>query len=373
MLNFAYVIGNFGIFYCNATINTFFLIIFKSAGFHNPAALLGIGWIIGAMLQPLTGILSDVYIKYGRKPFILAGVLACAFSLALLYQQKGYFIYNIILFYIGLHIYQIPLNALIPDQVGAERLQEISGLWNLSGALGSVTAPLLGVVLLKQGYIYIFLGLFIIITASAAVPLLFIRENRHIQIKHDLWRVLTDYMTSKYIEKFYAAKLLWWMGLGCYLPFIVYNLMNRGLSAGASGMIYTSFMAVNCIASIFLSKFKIKDCRYALSNAIIGVGLCTITMYINKNIDLTILFILMTGVMYGIIMICSYKIMIEMIPREEGGMYLGMDNVFLNIPQALSAFLVAAVSNINNNMHLVFSSLFMSISYIYILYAWNKS
>ncbi len=372
MLTLAYIIGNFGIFYINATINTFFLVMFEEMGVYNPAVFMGVGWIVGAALEPFIGIISDRYIKIGRKLFILVGTILCLIALSLLYQEKGHIILNILMFYYGFHIYQIPLGALIPDQINKGRLQKISGLWNLSGALGSIAAPLFGVFLLRYGYNYIYIGLLIVIMFTTTIPLLLVKESKHIDYRYSIRKVITDYVSNKVIRDFYTAKFLWWMGLGCYLPFIVNNLIERGLTESVSGIVFTSFMIVNCVSLIFLSRFKIKDFNAVLSYAIISFGLCTMIMYLNISINIMILLVLITGMMYGIIMLCSYEIMVEMIPQGEGGMYLGIDNVFLNIPQALSAFLVSTTFDVNSKLFLAFTSFFMSLSYIYIMRGWNN-
>ncbi|MDI6601825.1 MAG: MFS transporter [Thermoanaerobacteraceae bacterium] len=371
MSYFKYVIGNFGIFYINATISTFFLFIFNYIGIHNPAMLLGMGWILGAVLQPLIGIFSDKYIKLGRKFFIWIGISICIISLLFLFKKRGNIIYDILLFYIGVHIYQIPLSAFIPDQIDKERLQTISGLWNFSGSLGSIIAPLLGVILLNQGYNYIFLGLLIIMIVSTAIPLVYIKEKQNKAYTRSIRQSVTSYLTNKSVRNFYIAKFLWWTGLGAFLPFIVNNLVEKGLSPGSAGIIYTSFMALNCISSIIFSRFKIGNIIFPLSIAIIGFSICALLMYMSKMINFIIFLILVMGMLYGILLVSSYSVMIGMIPKGEGGMYLGLDNIFINIPQALSALLVSTAINNNNEIFLLISSLFMSLSCIYILHNWN--
>lgn len=349
------------------------MIVFAKAGLHNPSLILGIGWVLGAFIQPLIGMLSDNYIGYGRKPFILAGVSMCIISLLLLFENKLYTIYNIMLFYTGLHIYQIPLSAFIPDQIDKKKLQTISGLWNLSGGLGTIAAPMLGVLLLGKGYNYIYLGLLIVLIISTAVPLLTIKEKQFNKFRHnDMKEKIIDYLANKSIKRFYTAKFFWWLGLGAYLPFIVNNLIEKGFSEVDAGLIYSLFMTINCLSSILLIRLKKIDTYSVLTNAVIGFGLFTLMIYLINDNAIIALLIMMSGMLYGFIIVCSYRIMIGMIPQGEGGMYLGMDNIFLNTPQAIAAFLVSATIDFDNELFLLISSFFMSASFIYILHKWNK-
>jgi Major Facilitator Superfamily. len=101
----------------------------------------------------------------------------CYINIAAVFK-KGNIVFNVILFYIGLHLYQIPLSAFIPDNIEEDKLNTVSGLWNATGSLGSIVAPILGTIMLQKGYNYLFLGMFIVIIISAGIPLVLVKEKK---------------------------------------------------------------------------------------------------------------------------------------------------------------------------------------------------
>ncbi|TZE81940.1 MFS transporter [Calorimonas adulescens] len=372
-VEFKYAIGNFGIFYINTTISTFFVMVFRLNGIQNPAILFGTGLLMGAFIQPLIGIISDIYISKGRKIFIILGVLICVISTLLLFSKKGNIIFNVILFYIGFHLYQIPLSAFIPDNIEEDKLNTVSGLWNATGSLGSIVAPILGTIMLQKGYNYLFLGMFIVIIISAGIPLVLVKEKKGQFYNNNVINSLIIYLTDKNVRNFYISKCLWWGGLGAFLPFIMENLIFKGVSADEAGKICTVFMIFNCISSIFISRVKLGSVILPLAIALITFSGCNLLFYISSNIKWIFILIPIFGVSYGTIMVCSYNLMIRMIPKGEGGMYLGFDNIFVNIPQAISAFLVSSLAIYDKDIFLIISSSFMALACIYIYHSWDIS
>lgn len=156
-----------------------FLPIYGKAGGLNDAqiALVLGGQLATAMAaKPLTGRLSD---RVGRKPVILAGLLACAASLPLLFRAGGFGTLLGLSLLLGLGVAAVTpcTTALVADLVKAGRMGSAMGVFGTIWDIGESAGPILaGFLIVRAGYGRTFDLIALLMLAAAVVFALAVRD-----------------------------------------------------------------------------------------------------------------------------------------------------------------------------------------------------
>src|SRR5574338_1704838 len=99
--------------------------------------------------------------------------------------------------------------------------------------------------------------------------------------------------------------------------------------------VYNGFAAIMAFVIIWLAKITNRKTVHMIS-LIIG-GLCFASFYVIKNPDLLLLSELGIGLAWASILAMPYAILAGSIPPEKMGVYMGIFNFFIVIPQITAA------------------------------------
>lgn len=131
------------------------------------AVVLALQLTVAVLAKPLTGNLSD---RFGRKPVIVLGLLACAVALPLIFRMSSFTALAAVVPLLGLGIAAVTpaTNALIADLVAARQLGTGMGVFGTIWDIGEAAGPIFaGVVIGQLGYEPAFDGIAAIIAAVA--------------------------------------------------------------------------------------------------------------------------------------------------------------------------------------------------------------
>ena len=114
------------------------------------------------------------------------------------------------------------------------------------------------------------------------------------------------------------------------------KLYNDGADwVGILFMVYNGFSAVVAFALPVLAKYTSRKATHAISLVLGGLGLASI--YIFKDPNLLIISMLGIGVAWASILSMPYAILTGSLPAHKMGVYMGIFNFFIVIPQILAA------------------------------------
>jgi MFS transporter, DHA1 family, multidrug resistance protein len=143
----------------------------KTAGLDDAqiAVVLAVQLTVTLLAKPFAGKLSD---RFGRKPVIVLGLLACAAALPLIFRITSFIGLITVVPLLGLGIAAVTpaTNALIADLVAARRLGTGMGVFGTIWDIGEAAGPILAGVLIGQiGYEPAFDAIAAIIAAVAVI------------------------------------------------------------------------------------------------------------------------------------------------------------------------------------------------------------
>jgi maltose/moltooligosaccharide transporter len=143
-----------------------------------------------------------------------------------------------------------------------------------------------------------------------------------------------------------------------------------------TGIIFGVYNLVSAVYALFLAKIASKVGRkntHAISLAIGGIGL--ISFYLAPNKEFLIFSMACVGVAWASILAMPYVILSSSIPAGKMGIYMGIFNFFITIPQILNGIIGGPlVKNIYNNQPvyaLVLSGIFMICAAVSVIYVYD--
>lgn len=147
-----------------------------------PLAMIGLGvlleQVVRAMLSPLFGGLSD---RYGRKPFMVLGLVLQALTIPsyLLVQGPASYLLVSVLAGLGQAPYQPTLSAFLSDVTPKEKRVGVFGLVHMTKNLGFSLGVALGALLLAHSYALLFVAGGVLPLLYALAIVLRVREPVH--------------------------------------------------------------------------------------------------------------------------------------------------------------------------------------------------
>lgn len=145
---------------------------------------------------------------------------------------------------------------------------------------------------------------------------------------------------------------------------------------GWTGIIFGVYNLVSAVYALFLSSIASKIGRkqtHAVSLIIGGIGL--ISFYFAHNKEFLIFSMACVGIAWASILAMPYVILSSSIPAGKIGIYMGIFNFFITIPQILNGIVGGPlVKNIYNNQPvyaLVLSGIFMLCAAVSVIYVYD--
>ncbi len=356
-------------------------------------------WIVaplmGLIVQPIIGHYSDnTWSKFGRrKPYFLLGALLASFGLILM-PQAGAFTAIMPALWMGAGFLMImdasfniamePMRAFVADMLPSDQRTLGYSIQTVIIGLGAVVGSWLPYILSNwfgvsstatEGEVPFHLILSFIIGAIAIIITVLITifttkeyspeqldafeksEGREpvIEEKTSLTQIFTDFGNMpKTMKQLGLVQFFTWFALfGMWVyatPAIAHHVYNLPLTDTHSatyneagdwvGIIFGVYNGISAIFAFFLPAIALKFGRkttHAISLICGGLGL--ISIYFIHDPKLLIISMIGVGIAWASILSMPYAILTGAIPAKKMGVYMGIFNFFICMPQIINALL----------------------------------
>ena len=355
-------------------------------------------WIIpplmGLIVQPIVGHYSDkTWTRFGRrKPYFLVGSLLAAVGLIMM-PQAGIFTSLLPALWIGAGFLMImdasfniamePFRALVADLLPSDQrtlgysvqtvligIGAVIGSWlpyALSNWFGVSSEALPGEIPLHLILSFIIGAAFLV--GAVMVTFLTTKEYTNEELlsfelsenkvveeeKSRIWDIFTDFAKMpKTMRQLAWVQFFSWFGLfGMWVfttPAIAHHIYNLPLSDTHSatyqeagdwvGIIFGVYNGVSAIIAFFLPFIAKKIGRKTThATALVIGGLGLISVYFVSSPNMLILSMIAVGVAWASILAMPYAILAGSIPARKMGVYMGIFNFFIVIPQIINAII----------------------------------
>ena len=356
-------------------------------------------WIVaplmGLIVQPIIGHYSDnTWSKFGRrKPYFLVGALLASFGLILM-PQAGAFTALMPALWMGAGFLMImdasfniamePMRAFVADMLPSDQRTLGYSIQTVIIGLGAVVGSWLPYILSNwfgvssiaaEGEVPFHLILSFIIGAIAIIVTVLITifttkeyspeeldafekaEGREpiVEEKASLTQIFTDFGNMpKSMKQLGLVQFFTWFALfGMWVfatPAIAHHVYGLSLNDTHSetyqkagdwvGIIFGVYNGISAIFAFFLPAIALKFGRkttHAISLICGGLGL--ISIYFIHDPKLLILSMIGVGIAWASILSMPYAILAGAIPAKKMGVYMGIFNFFICMPQIINALL----------------------------------
>ena len=306
--------------------------------------LTAVGMVVAIVVQPVAGAISDRSThRWGRRrSFMLGGTLCdLAFLAAIAFAPRYWFL---LVAYFGLQVASNvahgPYQGLIPDQVPAERWGQASGFKQLAEILGViVTSQAVGQLMAGGHTAVAIASMMAILVITLAITLLGVREE-------PLRVAGTGSLTRTVLETFridlrryagfawlLASRLLILVGMNLVRNYIIYYVefaldMSATVAAGATGTLL-AILAV-AVAVVVYPAGALSD-RFGRKPMLVFSGLAgglgSLLLLLVSSYTHLLIFGGLLGLSIGVFLSANWALLIDLVPPEEAGRYLGISNL----------------------------------------------
>lgn len=302
-----------------------------------------IGPVAGMIFPYLSGVISDrTNFKIGkRKPWVLLGGILGSIFLLLFGFSPNYIILFLLTFgiYASLNFLQGSYYSWIPEAVKQNQIGTVNGLGKLFYSLGGTVLFLVGVYLF-----YINKELpFILILCCIMIPVLIVcffinEDNAHVKQKAKL---NFDFLKNRKAIRVFMTAFFFYIAYGLMTPFwIPYYEKTNHFTSSEISLALTSFTLIGLFLSLFIGIWCDKwNKQYIFLIACILYIIAFIIGWNVSNISMLWIFAIFFGVGFVIMQVVFYALIPEVAPKGKIGEYMGINNIFLCIPQIISSIL----------------------------------
>lgn len=351
--------------------------------------------LTGLLLQPIIGYLSDrTWGPLGRRrPYFLGGAILASIALFFMPNASSLWMAAGFLWLLdaSINISMEPFRAFVADQLPAEQVADGYAMQTfmigLGGALGfwiaSVDwfqkAPWLSAFVPSSLHLQFYLcGLIYLL--SIIVTVVTNPEKRPPEEElnpaggqglslgnwaHETWDSLRNMPEA--MKKLAWVQIFTWIGLFCmwiyYSVAVAHHvfgatdphspLYDKGVAAASSSMlVYQTVSMFFALAIPFISRRVGKVTLHTTGLLLAGVGL--LSVWFIRDPNWLWLPMIGVGLGWGTILSMPYAILVEHIPQERYGMYMGLFNMFIVLPEIISSLgLGWIMQNVFHNNHML--------------------
>ncbi|MCL6429734.1 MAG: MFS transporter [Anaerolineae bacterium] len=306
--------------------------------------LTAIGMVTAIIVQPVAGAISDRSTsRWGRRrPYILGGTLAdMVFLLAIALAPRYWFL---VLAYFGLqvssNIAHGPYQGLIPDLVPAECRGSASGVKQLAEILGIIVTSLAAGLLMSRGQTLVtILSIMAVLLVTAAITVWGVREEPLAWTpSKPLWSTVLDTFRvdlRRHMDFVWliVSRLLIIVAMNLVRNYVVYYMqhvlrLSLQEAAGLAGNLL-AIVAVS-IAVIVYPAGMLSD-RVGRRSLLVASGLLgalgsLLLLWVRSYVHLLV-FGGILGLSMGVFLSVNWALLMDVIPDEEAGRYLGLSNL----------------------------------------------
>ncbi len=393
------------------------------ADIHNLSWFWLVAPITGMIVQPLIGHYSDgTWNKLGRrKPYFLVGTILCCIALVMLPNSAMFLSAKSALF-IGagflmimdasINVAMEPFRALVADNLPDKQRTIGFSIQTFLIGIGAVAGSWLPWVLanwcnvsseapegqVANNVVFSFYVGAIVFFGAIMVTIIFAKEyppkeyelyhGKAQKIKHGIGEIFNDFaLMPKTMKQLGLVQFFSWFALfGMWVfttPAIAHHIYNLPIDDTSSatfreagtwvGVIFGTYNLVSAIYALFLPAIARKIGRkltHALSLTAGGVGL--ISMFFATSPNMLLFSMIGVGMAWASILAMPYAILAGSIPAGKMGVYMGIFNFFITIPQIINGIfggpIVHTIFNDNAIYALVMSGIFMLCAAVCVIY-----
>ncbi len=302
-----------------------------------------IGPIAGMIFPYLSGVISDrSNLKMGRrKPWVLLGGCLGSIFLFLFGFSPNYIVLFLLTFgiYASLNFLQGAYYSWMPEAVKPNQIGTVNGLGKLFYSLGGTILFLVGVYLFYINKELPFILILCCIMVPVLIVCIFIKEdNAHLKQK---LKLNFDFVKNKKAMRVFMTAFFFYIAYGLITPFWIpyYEKANHFTSSEIS-LALTSFTLIGLFLSLFIGVLCDKwNKQYIFLISCIVYIVAFIIGWSVSSIFMLWVFAIIFGVGFVIMQVVFYALIPEVAPKEKIGEYMGINNIFLCIPQIISSIL----------------------------------
>lgn len=379
--------------------------------------------ITGMIVQPIIGHYSDnTWTKLGRrKPYFLLGTILCCLALVLL-PNSAFFLAGKSALLIGagflmimdasINIAMEPFRALVADNLPDKQRTLGFSIQTVLIGVGAVVGSWLPWVFanwlnvsasapegqVANNVIYSFYVGAIVFFGAIMVTIIFAKEyppaeyekyhGKPQKSNKGIWEIFSDFSKMpKTMKQLGLVQFFSWFALfGMWVfttPAIAHHIYGLPVDDTSSdefrkagnwvGIIFGVYNLVSAIYAIFLPAIARKIGRkatHAISLTCGGAGL--ISMFFATSPEMLIISMIGVGIAWASILAMPYAILAGSIPAGKMGVYMGIFNFFITIPQIINGIvggpIVHAIYNDNAIYAIVMSGVFMICAAVSVIY-----
>ena len=379
--------------------------------------------ITGMIVQPIIGHYSDnTWTKLGRrKPYFLLGTILCCLALVLL-PNSAFFLAGKSALLIGagflmimdasINIAMEPFRAVVAYNLPVKQRTLGFSIQTVLIGVGAVVGSWLPWVLanwanvsasapdgqVANNVIYSFYIGAIVFFGAIMVTIIFAKEyppkeyeqyhGKPQKSNKGIWEIFSDFSKMpKTMKQLGLVQFFSWFALfGMWVfttPAIAHHIYNLPVDDTSSdefrkagnwvGIIFGVYNLVSAIYAIFLPAIARKIGRkltHAISLTCGGAGL--ISMFFASSPEMLIFSMIGVGIAWASILAMPYAILAGSIPAGKMGVYMGIFNFFITIPQIINGIvggpIVHAIYNDNAIYAIVMSGVFMICAAVSVIY-----
>jgi maltose/moltooligosaccharide transporter len=351
--------------------------------------------LTGLLLQPIIGYLSDrTWGPLGRRrPYFLGGAILASIALFFMPNASSLWMAAGFLWLLdaSINISMEPFRAFVADQLPAEQVSDGYAMQTfmigLGGALGfwiaSVDwlqkAPWLSAFVPSSlhlqfylcGLIYLFSIIVTVVTNPEKRPPdeeLNPADGQGLSLgnwAHETWDSLRSMPEA--MKKLAWVQIFTWIGLFCmwiyYSVAVAHHvfgatdphspLYDKGVAAASSSMlVYQTVSMFFALAIPWISRRVGKVTLHTIGLVLAAAGL--LSVWFIRDPNWLWLPMIGVGLGWGTILSMPYAILVEHIPQERYGMYMGLFNIFIVLPEIISSLgLGWVMQNVFHNNHML--------------------
>jgi len=319
------------------------------------------GLVIAIIVQPVAGYISDRSTsRFGRRrPYLLVGTLFdLIFLLGIALSTKYWFLFlSYILLQVSSNVAHGPYQGLIPDLVPEERRGTASGVKQFAEIVGIIVTSLATAALMAKGQTLLAIGVIMaVLTVTMLITVIGVREEPlRDASKQPLRETMLDTFKvdpRRYPDYFWLllSRLFVVMGMNLVRNYVLYfvadvvigpevpyaeRLAQANNLSGSLLAIIAVAIAITALPTGVLSDRLGKKLLVLFSSVLGAVG-AFLMVFANGRTLFTLggfplmdilIFGSLIGLSAGIFLSANWALATDLIPKEEGGRYLGISNL----------------------------------------------
>lgn len=319
------------------------------------------GLVIAIIVQPIAGYISDRSTsRFGRRrPYLLVGTLFdLIFLLGIALSKQYWFLFlSYMLLQVSSNVAHGPYQGLIPDLVPEERRGTASGVKQFAEIVGIIVTSLTTAALMAQGQTLLAIVVIMtVLTVTMLITIIGVREEPLRDAPNQSLRetVLDTFKVDprRYPDYFWLllSRLFILMGMNLVRNYVLYLVADVVIGPSVpyaermaqANNLSGSLLAIIAVAIAFtalptgmLSDRLGKKLLVLLSSILGAIG-AFLMVFANGRTLLTLggfplmdilIFGSLIGLSAGIFLSANWVLATDLIPKEEGGRYLGISNL----------------------------------------------